>query len=204
MKTQTVIIALATALFAVPVLTDHNRVDQYGRKQGHWTEFPGVDGFPKWEGLWERLLSAEGDYVNGKMHGHWVLRYAHESPAVDIFDGKVRLGPSAFGIVLEGPFVNGKQTGHWVVRYDDGSVSEGPVVNGKKHGKWVWRFADGKVWEGPMVGGKQHGRWVERYPSGSVNEGPYVNDKKHGKWVWRKSNGEVTESCWKNNELAKC
>lgn len=57
MKTQTAIIALAAVLFAGAAFADHNRTDQYGRKHGHWTEFPGVDGFPKVK----ELLSAEGD-----------------------------------------------------------------------------------------------------------------------------------------------
>lgn len=149
MKIQTVIIALATVLFAGTTFADHNRTDHYGRKQGHWTEFPGVLGFPKVEGL----LSAEGNYVNGKMHGRWILRYVDETPAMDILDGKVHLPPFAASIVHEGHFVNGKQTGHWVVR-SGGLVSEGPVVNGKRHGRWVSRFSNGWVWEGPYVGGK--------------------------------------------------
>jgi len=63
MKTQ-IIIALTVALFTAPAFADHNRTDEQGRKQGHWTEFPEVDG----------LLSAEGEYVDGKRHGKWITR----------------------------------------------------------------------------------------------------------------------------------
>jgi len=192
MKMQTVITALAAALFTVAAFADHNRTDAQGRKQGHWTEFPGMDGYPKVKGL----LSAEGDYVDGKPHGHWVLKYVHEYPSVSI--GSARLDSGVFGSVQEGPFVNGKQTGHWVLRFDDGTVAEGPMVNGKAHGKWVHRYSDGKVGKGPYVGGKMHGKWVERYASGVVSEGPYVNGERHGRWITRRPDGTETKMEWRN------
>ena len=102
MKTQTVIIALATALFTAPAFADHNRIDEQGRKQGHWTEFPEVD----------ELLSAEGEYVDGKKRGHWVLRYA---------DGSVE----------EGPIVAGERHGHWVWREPDGTEAKVNLRNGR-------------------------------------------------------------------------
>ena len=138
MKTQAAAIALVAVLFAAPAFADHNRTDEQGRKQGHWTEFPEV----------ESLLSAEGKYVDGKAHGDWVLRYAN-------------------GHVQEGPFVNGKRHGDWVLRNANGNVGEGPMVADKMHGHWVLRDADGNVWEGPYVGGKQHGQWIVRKPDGT-------------------------------------
>ena len=106
----------------------------------------------------------EGPIVDGKEHGHWVLRFA---------DGGVQ----------EGPFVDGKKHGHWVLRVADGRVQEGPYVDGKQHGHWVLRTADGGVQEGPFVDGKKHGHWVVRTADGGVQEGPLVDGKKHGHWV---------------------
>ncbi|MDD9871753.1 MAG: hypothetical protein OXU41_09600 [Gammaproteobacteria bacterium] len=66
MKTQTIILALATVIFAAPAFADHNERDELGRKHGHWTEFPEN----------EDVLVAEGHYVNGKRHGNWILQRA--------------------------------------------------------------------------------------------------------------------------------
>jgi len=93
MKIRTAVIALASVLFTAPAFADHNRVDQYGLKQGHRTESPG-DG----------VLAAEGDYVDGKRHGQWVSRSAN--------DGKT-----------EGQKVNGKAHGEWVYWDADGRES---------------------------------------------------------------------------------
>ena len=62
----------------------------------------------------------------GKMQGHWVLRFAN-------------------GTVFEGPYVEGKMQGHWVLRFANGNVEEGLVVDGKPQGHWVVRRADGDV-----------------------------------------------------------
>jgi len=152
MKILAVTVALTAVLFIAPAFTDHNRTDEQGRKQGHWTEFPNVDG----------LLAGEGNYVDGKRHGRWVLRLAD-------------------GAVHEGPFVNGEAHGNWVVRLADGGVQEGPMVNGERHGEWVSQFADGSASEGYYVDGEMHGQWVTRTADGHVFEGPYVSDKRHGR-----------------------
>ncbi len=102
MKTQTVIFALATVIFAAPALADHNERDEQGRKHGHWTEFPED----------EILLSAEGIYVHGKRRGNWVLRYTS-------------------GSVSEGPYRDGKQHGKWVLRKPDGTVINWTFRNGE-------------------------------------------------------------------------
>ena len=69
-------------------------------------------------------LAQGGEYVEGKKHGHWVLR-------------------SADGGVQEGPFVEGKVHGPWVLRSADGQVEEGPFVDGKRQGRWIIRESDG-------------------------------------------------------------
>ena len=56
-----------------------------------------------------------GTFVQGKRHGHWVLRFA---------DGHVE----------EGPYVDSKRHGHWVARWPDGTCanveySRGEIVS---------------------------------------------------------------------------
>jgi len=82
MKTPTVIFTLFAALFAAVAFADHNRTDEQGRKQGHWTEFPEQ----------EDLLSMEGNYVDGREDGNWIWQWAS-------------------GKVSEGPMMNGKRHG---------------------------------------------------------------------------------------------
>ncbi|MDD9853201.1 MAG: hypothetical protein OXU78_04515 [Deltaproteobacteria bacterium] len=171
MNISAIIFAFTAALFAASAFADHNRTDEQGRKQGHWTEFPEQ----------EDLLSMEGNYVDGREDGNWVWQWAS-------------------GKVSEGPMKNGKRHGYWVLRFADGQVQKGPYVNGKQHGEWVTQFADGDVHEGPMVAGKRHGKWVGRSPAGDVREIPYVNGKRHGKEIWRFPNGFVWEIPYKHGK----
>lgn len=103
---------------------DHNKY-RYGQKHGHWVEFP-EDGV---------LLSAEGEYVDSKKHGKWILR-------------------TAKGDVYEGAYVADKKHGQWVDRFAHGEVAEGQYVDDKRHGHWVLRGADGDVHEGQYKDGK--------------------------------------------------
>ena len=73
-----------------------------------------------------RTLEYEGSYVDGKRHGHWVLRYSN-------------------GSVYEGSYAAGKRHGLWVERYaDDSTTWEGPYVNDERHGLWVERGSPGR------------------------------------------------------------
>jgi len=187
MKKQTVIALTAVFCLTAPAFADHNRTDEQGLKQGHWTEFPDRDDvvslIPFSDGSHHsvEVLSAEGDYVDGKRQGHWVLQYA-------------------FGYVLEGTMSGGEKHGHWIERYI-GRVSEGSYKNGKRHGHWISRLADGGVQEGPYVGGKWHGHWVLRDANGDVWEGPYVGGRKHGQWVTQNPDGTEEKVNWLNGKI---
>lgn len=73
--------------------------------------------------------TSTGELQNGKMHGHWTLRWT---------DG-------GFWDVWQGPYKHGKMHGRWVHRFADGGVLEGLYVDGKEDGLWTTRFADGEV-----------------------------------------------------------
>jgi len=191
MKKQTVIALAAIFCLTAPAFADHNRTDEQGRKQGHWTEFPvridALSGITSPFSIFfskTDVLSAEGDYVDGKRQGHWILQYTD-------------------GTVLEGVMMGGKMHGHWVERWYGGSVSEGSYKNGKRHGHWVERFASGGVEEGPYVGGRKHGKWVVQDANGDVHEGPYVGGRKHGQWITRKPDGTVEYQTWRNGEVVE-
>ena len=64
-------------------------------------------------------LAQGGEYVDGKKHGHWVLRFAD-------------------GTVQEGPLVDGTRYGHWVERSPDGEVYEGPYLGYCTKGEFLF------------------------------------------------------------------
>ena len=97
------------------------------------------DGVAVGRGTWSWQLTAgsgegTGTLVHGRLHGHWVERWAS-------------------GFVSEGPYVDGMRNGHWVLRSPDGIVYEGSYVDGKENGPWFVRLADG----GCMVYHYSHG-----------------------------------------------
>ncbi|MDD9851688.1 MAG: hypothetical protein OXU94_08000 [Gammaproteobacteria bacterium] len=136
MKTQTIIFALATVIFAAPALADHNKTSWLFWKEGHWTE------------VTEDGDVFEGHYVEGERLGPWSARLA-DGFVVECLYVKDKdcnwVIRYADGGVAEGPMVDNKRHGHWVLRLADGSVVEGPFVDDKRHGNWVVRYPDGTV-----------------------------------------------------------
>ena len=111
-----------------------------------------------------------GRVVDGRPHGHWVLRYPNQESS-----------PHGWN-VLEGPYVNGMAHGHWLLRATtSGRTSEGPLVDGQQTGHWVTRFADGNIMKGPYVNGVEHGRWIWRSADGDdVAETLYEEGEERG------------------------
>lgn len=118
--------------------------------------------------------SDEGSYVDGKRHGHWILRFSTGTG------------------VHEGPYVDAEKHGYWTERDSFGAVSEGPYVDGKRHGHWVLRSAtrdlNGEFWG--QIGG--------------VMEGSFVDGRFHGRWVRRWATGSVTYQCFDNGDEVGC
>ena len=82
------------------------------------------------EGLWEYRddsVNGFGEFVDGKPHGPWKLRW--ES-----------------GYAYEGLFTNGEKNGRWIERFpNDEMVAIGSYVNSEEQGKWEFRYADGRI-----------------------------------------------------------
>ena len=84
--------------------------------------------------LWaDGTVIGEGSYVDGKKHGHWIMRFVLEDECV----------------MEEGLYVHGKKHGHWVRRSElvDESIEERSYVDGKRHGHWIRRSEDGSVYD---------------------------------------------------------
>ena len=199
MKTSAVIVVLATALFTAPASSDHNRTDEQGRKESHWTEisdhgdlFEGhyVDGERRgpWSARFANGFVGECIYAKDPGYCDWVVRdadgdalkvewHADSHSLADLYTNRQRLfWRSANSGALESPFVNGKKHGYWIAGdAGDSVMAEGPYKDGKKHGHWVMRFADGED-NGEV--------------RGDVWEGPYVDGKEHGYWVMRFADGD--------------
>ena len=132
-----------------------------------------------------------GPYVNGKKHGHWIMKWS-------ISRRKSR--------VSEGSYVEGQADGKWVTREGDGTIlSEGSYVNGKKHGKWVISLygnpeiydenfdSSDFVGEGSYVEGEEHGKWVFRHPNGDIVKLEFRNEKEQYPKLWYDYD---EEKCW--------
>ena len=82
------------------------------------------------EGRDDNLVRSVGPWVNGELHGTWVLYYANGNQG-------------------GGPYVNGERHGIWTFFHegrDDNVVREvGPYVNGEEHGIWTGYDASGNV-----------------------------------------------------------
>ena len=115
------------------------------------------------QGLEYGEVAADGPYMGGKRHGHWVI----VTPDAGIFQGQSFFS----GVIIEGPMtmegtmIDGKSQGHWVARLttSEGPVTaEGTLVDGEMQGHWVYRSSDGTVHEGSYVNGEEHGLHITR------------------------------------------
>ena len=145
---------------------------------------------------------AEGEYVGGKPHGHWVYSYPPGT------EGKWDR--------IEGPWVDGVQQGKWTfVDYEkaDGEFrekrrEEGPIVNGQRQGDWVWIQVDRSVsWSlgdsvrtrvdrearVRYVNGRLHGPLVEKFSDGRRRTGEYAEGERVGRWVTLDSGEDIFE-----------
>jgi len=100
--------ALFGLLFTVATFADHNRIDEQGRKQGHWTE---IDSYGD---------LSEGYYQDGEKHGPWY----------EEFLGDIKKET--------GRYVRGVRQGRWVEELYRGAFkAEGLYVDGEKDGVWI-------------------------------------------------------------------
>ncbi len=109
----------------------------------------------------------EGDYIDGKRHGHGTMVWP---------DGKR----------YEGDWVNGKEHGHGTYVWPGGHRYEGDFVDGEKHGYGIYKWPNGTRYDGGWVDGIEHGRGTWIWPSGKRYRGDIVTNKMtgHGIMIW--------------------
>jgi hypothetical protein len=113
---------------------------------------------------WPNGDQYEGDFVNGIMHGHGILKFAS-------------------GNRYQGDMVNGKKSGKGIYTFANGSRYEGDFVNDELTGRGILTFADGKRGEGNFVNGKMSGRGIYTFANGSRYEGDFVNNELTGRGI---------------------
>jgi antitoxin component YwqK of YwqJK toxin-antitoxin module len=205
-----IITGLLCFLEAIPQATT-NRVDDKGRKQGHWVK---VDDNKK--------KIYEGDFIDNVPTGKFSYFYDSGKPwSISTFskNGTVtytQMFDGAGNLTAEGKYVNQKKDSIWKYYNREGKlISDENYVNGVKVGaekvyystggiveEKFWKngqlngprkkyFENGEIrYEGSYVNGKVEGYTKFYYSNGKVYvEGLYVNDLKHGKWKYYKKDG---------------
>jgi hypothetical protein len=124
----------------------------------------------------------EGDYKDGKKHGHGIFRYAN-------------------GNIYEGEFKDGKKHGHGIYRYANGGVYDGDWKDGKMIGHGIFRYANGNVYDGEFKNDKRHGHGIFRYADGNVYDGEFKDGNMHGHGIYRSADGSINDGEYKDNEI---
>ena len=104
-------------------------------------------------------LTYEGDYVDGRMHGHGSFLWPN-------------------GDRYEGAWRDGHRNGHGAYTWADGGRYEGNYADSKRHGHGIRLWANGVRYEGEWRDGRPHGYGVRTDPDGDVFEGTW----KRGCW----------------------
>ena len=153
-----------------------------------------------WQGSYGEEIY-EGEYQDGKKHGHGVVTYNDGSR----FLGEWRSGKrDSLGItifanddVYEGEHQGRKLHGFGTMSYANGSHYVGEWMDGKHHGLGTYTDVLGKFrHEGEYKDGKRSGNGVVvEIRTGQRSEGVYRNGKREGIWISTYSDGgrqEVT------------
>ena len=172
---------------------------QKGKRQGHWTE-----QYLSFDGSVDE--TKEGSYVDDKKQGKWVYHKLSYGTTHEMFyvDGKLHgrfvvRYKNGF-IDVEGSYVDDKKQGKWIYRSEKyGSVEEGSYVDDKRQGKWVKRYRDGIVGGGSYdADGKKHGEWIEGRLQDKF-KGRYVNGEREGIWLYY-DDGECRSRIYKDGD----
>jgi len=130
----------------------------------------------------------QGDYQEGKRHGHGVYQWiktvvdeesGESKPAVDE-DGK-----PVFQSKYTGQYVANLKDGEGVFEYPDGSKYQGNWRHDKRHGDGVYWYPNGDIYSGEWRFGTKHGRGTFIHSEsnarlvGTFEDGKFVK----GKWV---------------------
>jgi antitoxin component YwqK of YwqJK toxin-antitoxin module len=182
------IILFIILISPLTILSQVNRIDSGGLRQGKWQKkYP--DGG----------LIYEGEFKDGKPVGEWT-RY-HETGQVkakirysDNSDSAyVRLFDKRSSKIAEGYYINEKKTGKWTYYSNGKVISEENFLNGEKDGLSRNFYTSGEILdETEWRNGKKEGKYQAYFKGGK----PYMqckfsNDKRNGLCLTRFRNGRV-------------
>ena len=129
----------------------------------------------------------EGQYVDGRPHGHWVFRYD---------DGT---------LMQECDYDHGSPVGRWETYWANGNrQSEGHYSQSRKQGLWMRRHDNGQLKSrGHYTDGREDGVWHYWNERGELRcEGAWHNGFREGRWRFNIDDPEHTfQTEWYQGEM---
>eukprot|EP00877_Chromochloris_zofingiensis_P003782 jgi/Chrzof1/13404/Cz07g31220.t1 len=150
-----------------------------------------------------RFYAYDGEYVEGKKHGHGRLMMADGGMYEGEFaDDEIQgTGTRYFsnGNIYTGAFQCGMMHGTGTLQMTNGDVYQGRFTNNLFEGDGVYSFANGDIYEGQMSHHKPAGIGVMTYHNGNKYTGAWVDGHCCGQGTCVYANGDVYEGGWEGN-----
>ncbi len=149
-----------------------------------------VNGFASGRGvaqffqMGKPVEKTEGEYRNGKRHGHAILSFPD-------------------GSSYDGQWQDDKFNGWGVAKYTDGMRYEGEFRNDKRHGQGIAEYPDGITYQGEFRNNRRHGRGTMIYPEGGRFDGQWNDDKPSGPGTLVTADGQIFSGHWSNGCLSQ-
>lgn len=162
----------------------------------------------------------EGGFLNHKMHGYAVCKYAFEEI---VFTGDWRFnrvkqdslgvisylktGDKYYGNVKNAEFVNNSllikvmRNGQGECHYSNGQKYYGTWKNDLKNGYGLMEYPNSEKYYGNWEDDKRSGFGVLIYKDGTVYEGEWKKDEKNGNARMTLCNGDIILGQWNNNSI---
>ena len=146
----------------------------------------------------------EGEWVNGKLHGHGKVTF----PNQDTYEGQFKYGKkhgngrlTCGSITYEGRFRNDSKHGNGTLTNSDGRIMfKGTWRNGTKHeGKKT--YPSGKYYDGSWYRNKKHGFGKEETTNGTSYTGQYVLGKRNGHGCMDWPSGDSFDGYWQADKM---
>ncbi|XP_033642211.1 MORN repeat-containing protein 1-like isoform X1 [Asterias rubens] len=150
-----------------------------------------------------RFFRYEGDWKEGKKHGHGKLVMADGS----YYEGEFIHGEIeghgyrkwSSGVTYSGQFSDGEMNGHGVMTYSDGTVYEGEFLSNKREGHGILKQSDGAVYEGSFHNDKKHGEGSQKYLNGDLYIGDWIQGARQGSGELRCATSTIYDGQWRND-----
>ena len=213
---------VAAAILLVASAMAQNKVDEQGRKQGHWVRTD-KDGSKIYEGNFEDGLET-GEFVYYYHDGTVRMRNIYTEPGTvcrhEAYDEQGNL-------LARGTYNRRNRDGRWMFYGTDGhllkecdykmGVKHGQHIvytrsgdtaevagwdNNHRHGRWWKRIGTNGYITGTYVHGGLEGRVVEYDDAGlMVRDGHYKNGLKHGSYQYFENEKLTVDETWNSGTL---